>query len=121
MPWRCCSATGRPRVVGAGPRPASSDESVAAALRPRSGLPAPAVTGVRFALEPGVGRNAVPVRSAILGAALAVIVVVATVTFSASLNSLVSHPRLYGWNWDSILAAGGGSGNIPDAQAGQTP
>jgi len=91
--------------------------SAAAAAAAAAGLPAPAVTGVRFALEPGVGRNAVPVRSAILGAALAVIVVVATVTFSASLNALVSHPRLYGWNWDSILAAGGGSGNIPDHQA----
>jgi hypothetical protein len=78
-----------------------------------AGLPAPAVTGVRFALEPGIGRNTVPVRSAILGAALAVIVVVTTVTFSASLNGLVSHPRLYGWNWDYVLAAGGGSGNIP--------
>ncbi len=81
------------------------------------GLPAPAVTGVRFALEPGAGSNAVPVRSAILGAALAVIVVVTTVTFSASLNALVSHPRLYGWNWDTILAAGGGSGNIPQNRA----
>jgi hypothetical protein len=72
---------------------------------------------VRFALEPGAGRNAVPVRSAILGAALAVIVVVATVTFSTSLNALVSHPRLWGWNWDSILSAGGGSGDIPDQLA----
>ena len=42
--------------------------------------------------SPGVGRNAVPVRSAILGAALAVMVLVATVTFGASLHSLVSHP-----------------------------
>ncbi len=83
------------------------------------GLSAPAVTGMRFALEPGVGRNAVPVRSAIVGAALAVIVVVATVTFSASLNTLVTHPRLYGWNWDAILSAGGGSGNIPAARATQ--
>ena len=91
--------------------------SVAANTAASLGLPAPAVTGVRFALEPGVGRNAVPVRTAIVGAGLAVVVVVATVTFSASLNSLVSHPRLYGWNWDAILAAGGGSGNIPDPQA----
>jgi hypothetical protein len=91
----------------------SSVAGAAAAL----GLPAPAVTGVRFALEPGVGRNAVPVRSAILGAALALVVVVTTVTFSASLNTLVSHPRLYGWNWDSILAAGGGQGNMPQQQA----
>ncbi len=91
----------------------SSAAGAAASL----GLPAPAVTGVRFALEPGAGRNAVPVRSAILGAALALIVVVTTVTFSASLNALVSHPRLYGWNWDSILAAGGGQGNMPRQQA----
>ena len=37
----------------------------------RAGLPPAAVTGVRFALEPGVGRSTVPVRSAILGAILA--------------------------------------------------
>lgn len=71
------------------------------------GLPAPAVTGVRFALEPGGQRDPVPVRSAILGAALAVVAVVATVTFGASLSSLVSHPALYGWNWDYVLASGG--------------
>jgi hypothetical protein len=47
------------------------------------------------------------VRSAVLGAVLAVIVLVGTVTFGASLSSLVSHPSLYGWNWDYILSAGG--------------
>jgi hypothetical protein len=72
-----------------------------------TGLPAPALTGVRFALVPGSGRTAVPVRSAVLGAVLAVIVLVGTVTFGASLSSLVSHPSLYGWNWDYILSAGG--------------
>jgi hypothetical protein len=82
-----------------------------------AGLPPAAATGVRFALEPGTGRSAVPVRSAILGAALAVIVVVSTVTFGASLNSLVSNPKLYGWNWDYLVWAGGGSGNMPLAQA----
>jgi hypothetical protein len=71
------------------------------------GLPAPAVTGARFALEPGGQRDPVPVRSAILGAALAVVAVVATVTFGASLSSLVSHPALYGWNWDYMLVSGG--------------
>jgi hypothetical protein len=71
-----------------------------------TGLPAPALTGVRFALVPGSGRTAVPVRSAVLGAVLAVIVVVATATFGASLGSLVSHPSLYGWNWDYMLSAG---------------
>ena len=71
-----------------------------------AGLPAPAVTGIRFALEPGVGGEAVPVRSAVFGAVLAVIVLVATVTFGASLNSLVSHPALYGWNWNYALVSG---------------
>jgi hypothetical protein len=103
-----------PRLADARRRRSEGRRSGAANTAAALGLPAPAVTGVRFALEPGVGRNAVPVRSAILGAALAVIVVVATVTFSTSLNALVSHPRLYGWNWDAILSAGGGSGNIPD-------
>ena len=78
-----------------------------------AGLPAPALTGARFALESGRGRSSVPVRSAILGAAMAVLVVVATVTFGASLDSLVSHPPLYGWNWDYVLASGG---DIPQRQ-----
>jgi hypothetical protein len=78
-----------------------------------AGLPAPALTGARFALESGRGRSSVPVRSAILGAATAVLVVVATVTFGARLDSLVSHPPLYGWNWDYVLASGG---DIPQRQ-----
>ena len=83
----------------------------------RAGLPPPAITGVRFALEPGVGRSAVPVRSAILGAILAVTVVVATVTFGSSLNTLVSHPALYGWNWTYDMDGGGGLGDIPGQAA----
>ena len=83
----------------------------------RAGLPPSAVTGVRFALEPGVGRSAVPVRSAILGAILAVTVVVATVTFGSSLNTLVSHPALYGWNWNYDIDGGGGLGDIPGQAA----
>ncbi len=90
--------------------------SVIAGYAASSGMPEPAVTGVRFALEPGGGRNAVPVRSAILGSVLAVLVVVATVTFGASLQTLISRPALYGWNWTYELTANQG-GVIPDAQA----
>jgi FtsX-like permease family len=81
-----------------------------------AGLPPTAVTGIRFALEPGGGRNAVPVRSAIVGAALALVVGVATVTFGSSLTTLVAHPALYGWNWSYELSAGQG-GVVPGAQA----
>ena len=67
------------------------------------GLPASATIGTRLALEPGRGATAVPVRSALLGSILTIVMVVATLTFSASLQTLVSHPSLYGWNWDYVL------------------
>ena len=47
-----------------------------------------------------------PVRSAILGTVLATVVLLATVTFGASLTTLVSHPSLYGWNWTYALSSG---------------
>ena len=71
-----------------------------------AGLPISITTGVRFALKSGRGSNAAPVRSAILGAVLAAAVLVTTVTFGASLNNLVSHPSLYGWNWNYALLSG---------------
>ena len=83
-----------------------------------SGLPTTAVTGIRFAVEPGDRRDPVPVRSAILGAMLAVLVVVATVTFGASLDTLVSHPNLYGWNWNYALMSGfSGDEDLPAQQS----
>jgi hypothetical protein len=69
-------------------------------------LPVPAVVGIRFAVDPGRGRNTVPVRSVILGATLAMVVITGTVTFGASMRTLLSHPALYGWNWDYALSSG---------------
>ncbi len=80
----------------------------------RSGLPEPALAGLRFSLERGRGRTAVPVRSALLGAVLAVAVVVATLTFGSSLATLDSHPALYGWNWSYAINSPG-SDNVPPA------
>src|SRR5262249_34782281 len=87
-------------------------------VRPGAALgpPPPVVEGLRLAVAPGPGRNAVPVRSAILGAALAMIAMIATVTFGASLDTLVSHPPLYGWNWTYDLSAGSPT-YIPRAHA----
>ncbi|PZS33105.1 MAG: hypothetical protein DLM58_08550 [Pseudonocardiales bacterium] len=78
-----------------------------------AGLPAPAVVGVRFALESGEGSTAVPVRSALVGAVASVAVVVATLTFGSGLRTLVANPPLYGWNWDYVLS----STNIVPPQA----
>jgi len=68
-----------------------------------SGMPPAAVVGLRFALEPGRGRAAVPVRSALVGSVVSIVVLVATLTLGSSLRTLVARPALYGWNWDYAL------------------
>ena len=87
----------------AGMRGRSIQGSRIARLAGGSGAPVSVIAGIRFALEPGRGRTAVPVRSAMLGAVLAVTTVAATLTFGSSLTTLVSHPPLYGWNWSYVL------------------
>jgi hypothetical protein len=84
---------------------------VAAALA--AGLPASGEAGLRFALEPGHGRTAVPVRSVVAGTVLAMLVGVATLTFGASLSTLISHPSLYGWNFNYALYSVDGYGPVP--------
>jgi hypothetical protein len=79
--------------------------SAIARLAAASGAPVSAVAGTRLALEPGQGRTAVPVRSALLGSVLAVLITTATLTFGSGLSTLVSHPALYGWNWNYALAS----------------
>jgi FtsX-like permease family len=100
------------RDQAGGRGPATARAAVAARL------PAPGVEGLRLALEPGRGRTAVPVRSVLAGAVLAMTVVSATLTFGASLTTLVSHPALYGWNFDYALYAVQGWGPVPIRWAG---
>ena len=66
----------------------------------RVGAPLAAVTGVRFALDARSGRASVPVRSAMLGLAIAVAAVAAAGTFGANLLRLVGTPSLYGQDWN---------------------
>ncbi len=68
-----------------------------------AGMSTAGVLGLQFALDRGRGRTAVPVRSALLGTVLAVALVVVTLTFASGLNTLVSHPALYGWDWNYML------------------
>jgi hypothetical protein len=100
------------RLRAVRPRAAAPGSSGIASGAIRLGLPPASVTGIRFAVERGRGRDAVPVGSALVGAALAVAVVVATVTFGSGLHTLVSHPELYGWNWSYAIAETGG-GSVP--------
>ncbi|HLM97059.1 MAG TPA: FtsX-like permease family protein, partial [Acidimicrobiales bacterium] len=103
-----------PHRIALRPRIRSTAGARVVAFTARAGLSAPGVVGVRMALEPGEGRSAVPVRSALLGSVLAVALVVTTLTFGNSLQMLVSRPALYGWNWTYILQpVGAGNGNVP--------
>jgi predicted lysophospholipase L1 biosynthesis ABC-type transport system permease subunit len=63
-----------------------------------------AVVGVRLALEPGRGRTAVPVRSAIFGATLSVAAFTASLVFATSLGHLLVTPRLSGYMWDVFVS-----------------
>ena len=111
---RCWRTRPRRTAWRPGPDSASTSGARVVASAARAGLSAPGVVGVRMALEPGEGRAAVPVRSALLGSVLAVALVVTTLTFGSSLHTLVSDPPLYGWNWTYILnPVGSGGGDVP--------
>lgn len=58
------------------------------------------VTGVRFALEPGGGTSAVPVRTTILSVALGIATLIGTLVFAGNVDHLLATPRLYGEVWD---------------------
>jgi hypothetical protein len=94
--------------------------SAAGRLAAASGLPASAVAGFQFAFDSGAGRGAprraVPARSALSAAVLAVVIVMTTLTFGASLSALVSRPALYGWNWSYALASDQGPEAVPGQQ-----
>ncbi len=66
-------------------------------------LPTAATLGAHFALEPRGGSDDVPVRSVLFGSILAVALMATTLTFASGLNTLVSRPALYGWNWSYAL------------------
>ncbi|MFI6743803.1 ABC transporter permease [Nonomuraea sp. NPDC050451] len=74
----------------------SGRRSAVAMAASRAGLPVPFVVGARFALEPGRGRGAVPVRPALFGAIAGVFGVLAAFTFSAGVNDAAEHPIRFG-------------------------
>jgi hypothetical protein len=72
----------------------------------RAGLPVPAVIGARFALEPGRGRSAVPVRSALTGAVMGVLGVIAAFTFAAGASDAAANPARFGQTYQLEVALG---------------
>ena len=98
--WRLASA----RIAGPGNAPSRpGGYSRLAASLASAGAPVTVTTGARFALDPGAGRAAVPVRSALAGTTLSVLAVTAAFTFGASLLQLVHTPSRYGQTWDAAI------------------
>jgi ABC-type antimicrobial peptide transport system permease subunit len=101
--WRAAARAGGPLGVA---------EPTAPAWLSRLGLvpglagSVPASAGVRMAFEPGHGRTAVPVRSALAETTMAIAAIVAALVFGTSLIALVSTPHRYGQNWDQQLDLG---------------
>jgi hypothetical protein len=88
------------------PQRGRARSSTAVDLLARAGLRPSGVAGVRMALEPGRGRTSVPVRATLLAAIVGVAAVAATLTITASAEHLLGTPRLYGQNWDAVIAEG---------------
>jgi hypothetical protein len=76
--------------------PSAPRRSRVAELTSALGTSPVTAVGLQFALEVGRGRRAVPVRSAIMGVALAVGGVAATTVFVTSLDRLASQPLRWG-------------------------
>jgi ABC-type antimicrobial peptide transport system permease subunit len=97
------------RTAGAGPGAFSLAEPTGmprpSRLAPLFSLTGPVTgaVGARMAFVPGHGRTAVPVRSALVGVAVAVAAVTAVAVFGSSLIRLVSTPHRYGQNWQQEL------------------
>ncbi|MCJ7673018.1 MAG: ABC transporter permease [Acidimicrobiia bacterium] len=100
--WRIARAT----TVGDTAGSPARRPSAAATAMTTAGFSAPAVVGVRMALEPGRGRGAVPVRSGFLGVTAGIIALGAALGFGASLAHLLETPRLVGLTWDAAVVFG---------------
>jgi hypothetical protein len=98
--WRW-SRTSRPHHLGS-TRPPLVTRLLGGTLRPL-----PLVLGARQALDGGRGRSAVPVRTTVVAAALAVATLTTALTFGSSLSHLLDTPPLYGWSWDAQVGGRG--------------
>ena len=80
--------------------------STIATTAARLGWPVPVVVGTRFALEPGRGRSAVPVRPALIGSVVGVLGVLAAFTFASGVSEAASNPARFGQTFGAIAFLG---------------
>jgi hypothetical protein len=109
-----CVATGIAAVLLRGHRARNLASVRAGDQLARAGAPVPVVSGVRFALDRGKDGT-VPVRSTLLGVAVALTALVATIVFASGLTSFTSSPVRYGWPWAAQINDPEGDGKVLDA------
>ncbi len=93
-------ASARSGVDGAVEYRGAERHSRLAAWIARLPLPPSAGSGARLALEPGHGRSATPVRSTLVGLVVAIVAMVASFGFSASMQHFGSNGPLSGSTYD---------------------
>lgn len=76
--------------------------SAVASRLARLGARPPAMVGARMAFERGSGRSSLPVRSAIVGAVVAVAAVTAVLVVMRSADDIAADPTRYGWAWSTV-------------------
>ena len=109
----CSAVARRAGQRAAGDREGRLDRRPTPAARlAAAGLPVVGAVGMRFALERGRGRSAVPVASTIASAAIGIAAVVGTITFVASQEHLGKSPSLYGFTWDAQTGDGFGTDDL---------
>ncbi|MEP7178689.1 MAG: FtsX-like permease family protein [Pseudonocardiales bacterium] len=97
-------------------RSAPSRRSAVAQAAAKAGLPVPVVLGARFALEPGIGRRAVAIRPALIGAMAGVIGVLAAFTFAAGVSDAARHPERFGRSYQLEVVFGFGGHDFSPAK-----
>ena len=112
--WR----VSRPTAVSGDPGSLGVGGTWASGIVGRAAVPTTAGIGVRYGLEPGRGRSAVPVVSALVASTLGVAALAASLTFGSSLHNLISSPRQQGWNWDVLV---GNPNDLQDEEAHDGP
>src|SRR5262249_42105983 len=90
------SAAAAATALAAGRAQRAPRRSAVAVAAARAGAPVPVLIGTRFALEPGRGRSALPVRPALMGAVAGVLGVLAAFTFSAGVTDAAANPARFG-------------------------
>ena len=88
---------------------AQARRSRVATAAANAGLPVPVSLGTRFALEPGAGRSAVPVRPALVGAVLGLLGATGAIVFDGAIADAVDDPERFGQTEQAVSFVGYGN------------